>query len=95
MCSVVSDSLRPHGLYPARSLSPWDSPGKHTGVGCHVPSPGDLPDPGIVPASAGGVWNSQGGGKDKLLFFSLRSLVTVTNFFFKPRTDDYTTNSSA
>ena len=27
--------LRPHGLYPARLLWPWDSPGKNTGVGCH------------------------------------------------------------
>ena len=27
-CSVVSDSLRPQGLY-----SPWDSPGQSTGVG--------------------------------------------------------------
>ena len=26
--SVLSDSLRPHGLY-----SPWNSPGQHTGVG--------------------------------------------------------------
>ena len=26
--SVVSDSLQPHGLY-----SPWNSPGKITGVG--------------------------------------------------------------
>ena len=34
-CSVVSDSLRPHGLQPARLLCPWDSPGKNTGVGCH------------------------------------------------------------
>ena len=32
--SVVSDSLRPHGLQPVRLLSPWDSPGKNTGVGC-------------------------------------------------------------
>ena len=28
--------LRPHGLYPARLLCPWDSPGKNTGVGCHL-----------------------------------------------------------
>ena len=28
--SVMSDSLRPHGL-----LCPWDSPAKNTGVGCH------------------------------------------------------------
>ena len=32
--SVVSDSLRPHGLQPARPLCPWDAPGKNTGVGC-------------------------------------------------------------
>ena len=29
--------LWPHGLYPARLLSPWDSPGKHIGVDCHFP----------------------------------------------------------
>ena len=34
-CSVMSDSLRPHGLQPARLLRPWDSPGKNTGVGYH------------------------------------------------------------
>ena len=33
--SVVSDSLRPHGLEPARLLCPWDFPGKSTRVGCH------------------------------------------------------------
>ena len=30
-CSVLSDSVRPHGLLPARLLCPWDSPGKNTG----------------------------------------------------------------
>ena len=34
-CSVVSNSLRPHGLRPTRLLHPWDFPGKSTGVGCH------------------------------------------------------------
>ena len=29
-CSVVSDSLQPHGLY-----HPWNSPGQNTGVGSH------------------------------------------------------------
>ena len=29
-CSVMSDSLWPHGL-----LCPWDFPGKNTRVGCH------------------------------------------------------------
>ena len=33
-CSVVSDSLRPHGLQPTRLLGPWDFPGMNTGVGC-------------------------------------------------------------
>ena len=32
---VVSNSLQPHGLQPARLLCPWNSPGKNTGVGCH------------------------------------------------------------
>ena len=31
----VSDSSRPHGLYPTRLLCPWNFPGKSTGVGCH------------------------------------------------------------
>ena len=83
--SVMSDSLRPHGLN-----SPWSSPGQNTGVGsisflqgifpiqgsnprlphCRwilyqlshqgsprileriaIPSPGDLPDPGMKPGS--------------------------------------------
>ena len=33
--SVISNSLRPHGLWPTRILCPWNSPGKKTGVGCH------------------------------------------------------------
>ena len=33
--SVVSVSLRPHGLWPARLLCPQNFPGKDTGVGCH------------------------------------------------------------
>ena len=31
----MSDSLPPRGLWPARLLCPWDSPGENTGVGCH------------------------------------------------------------
>ena len=33
--SVVSNSLRPHGLWPTSLLPSWDSPGKSTGMGCH------------------------------------------------------------
>ena len=34
-CSVLSDSLRPHGLYSTRLLCPWDFPGKNAGTGFH------------------------------------------------------------
>ena len=48
--SVVSDSLRPHGLYPTRLLSKGFSRQEQwSGLPC--PPPGDLPDPGIKPAS--------------------------------------------
>ena len=30
--SVMSDSLQPHGLQPARLLCPWDSPSQKTGT---------------------------------------------------------------
>ena len=34
-CSVVYDSLRPHGLQSATLLCSWDFPGKNTEVSCH------------------------------------------------------------
>ena len=34
-CSVMSDSLWPHELWPARPLCPWNSPVKNTGVSSH------------------------------------------------------------
>ena len=33
--SVMSDSLWPHGLWPARPLCPWNSPGNNSGLGCY------------------------------------------------------------
>ena len=45
----MSDSLQPRGLEPAKLLCPWDYPGKNAGVS--FPPPGDLPDPGMEPAS--------------------------------------------
>ena len=60
--SVVSNSLRPHGLQPTRLLRPWDFPGKSTGVGCHCllhasqltldkESACNAGDPGSIPGS--------------------------------------------
>ena len=34
IASVLSNSLQPCGLHPARLLCPWDSPGNNTAVGC-------------------------------------------------------------
>ena len=36
VASILSNSLRPYGLQPARVFCPWDSPGKNTGVGYHA-----------------------------------------------------------
>ena len=38
MSSVVSDSVRPHGLQLARFLCPWDFSGKNTGVAFRSPT---------------------------------------------------------
>jgi len=48
-CSVMSDSLRSQGLWLTRLLCPWDSPGKNTGVGCHVLLQGIFPTQGLNP----------------------------------------------
>ena len=48
VCSVVSDSLLPHGLWSTRLLCPWDFLGKSTGAGCHYLQGMDLSDPGIL-----------------------------------------------
>ena len=42
-CTVLSDSLQPHGLQPASLLCPWDSPGKSTGVDSHALLQGIFP----------------------------------------------------
>ena len=51
--SVVSSSLGPHGLQPARLLCPRNFPGKNSGVGCHSLLQGIFPtqgqNPGLLP----------------------------------------------
>ena len=44
ICSVLSDSLQPHGLY-----SPWNSPGQNTGVGSLFLLQGIFPTQGSNP----------------------------------------------
>ena len=49
VASVVSDSVRPHGLQPTRLLCPWDSPGKNTGVGCQTLTKGHIHNWALFP----------------------------------------------
>ena len=44
LCSVLSDSLPPHGL-----LCPWNFPGKNTEAGCHSFLQGIVPTQGLNP----------------------------------------------
>ena len=46
---VVPDSLQPDGLWPAGSSVHGESPGKHTGVGCHALLQGIFPTQGWNP----------------------------------------------
>ena len=48
--SVISDSLRPHGLWPTRLLCPRSSPGNNTLVGCHSFLQGLFPTQGSNPS---------------------------------------------
>ena len=51
-CSVLSNSLRPHGLYiAARILCPWGFSRQEYWRVLPRPSPGDLPKPGVEPSS--------------------------------------------
>ena len=45
--SVMSHSLRPHGLQSTSFLCPWSSPGRSTGVGCHFLLQGIFPTQGL------------------------------------------------
>ena len=44
---VVSDSLQHYRLQPPSLLCPWNSPGKNTGVGCHILIQGIFPTQGL------------------------------------------------
>ena len=48
-CSVISDSLWPHGQRSLAGYIHGDSPGKNTGVGCHVLLQGIFPTQGSNP----------------------------------------------
>ena len=47
-CSVTSDSLWPHGLYPARLPCPWGFSRQEYWSGLPCPPPGNLANPGLL-----------------------------------------------
>ena len=72
VCSVVSDSLGPHGLQSARLICPWDFPGKNTWLGCHFLLQGIFLAQGLnlcllhSPALAGGFPTTVPSGKPQM-----------------------------
>ena len=78
----MSDSLKLHGLQPARLLCLWDSPGKNLSR-LLFPPPGDLPDPGtelvspLVPALAGRFFTTEPPGKPKNKLLVLKKVLIV------------------
>ena len=74
---VVSNSLEPLGLQPARFFCPQNSPGKNPGEDSHSLLQGDLPDPGIKPGSTSlqvGPLLSEPLGKSTFTGYQLRVL---------------------
>ena len=65
--SAVSSSLQPHGLQPDRLLCPRGFSRQEHWSGLPCPPPGDLPSPGIKPASlmSPAVVSNQGVGQGK------------------------------
>ena len=68
LCSVVSDSVRPHGLQPSRLLCPWDSPGKilewaAISFSRGSSRPRDQTSVSVSPALAGGFFTTAPPGK--------------------------------
>ena len=49
-CTVMSNSLQPHGLYLTRLLCLWVSPGKNSGVGSYFLLQGIFPAQGSNPS---------------------------------------------
>ena len=89
ICSVLSDSLRPHGLQPIRLFCPQDSPGKKTGVGCLSLLQGTFLTQGSNPcllrllALAGGFLplNHLGSLGECILDYNIHSVIQTTYLF--------------
>ena len=75
--SVISDSLRPHGLQPTRLLCPWDSPGKRPRVGYHfllqgTSQPKELTHVSCISSIANGFFTTEPPGKPGTALTSIK-----------------------
>ena len=83
-CSVVSDSLRPHGQARQAPLSMGFSR-QHYWSGLPFPPPRDLPDPGIKPESpafAGGFFTTEPPGKPPSKFLGRHKFCESCSEYF-------------
>ena len=85
--SVVSDSLWPHELQPARLLCPWGFSRQEDWSEVPCPPPGDLPNPGIEPRSPilqADSLPSEPPGKPFLLYtcMFISTILVSVKFFF-------------
>ena len=86
VCSVVSDSQRPHGLQRTRLFRPQDFPGKSTVVGCHFitvdwnAKVGSQEIPGVTGKFGLGVQNEAG---QRLIEFCQENTLVIANTTFQ------------
>ena len=83
-CSVVSNSLGPHGLQQSRLLRPWSPPVKNTGVSCHsLPRGSSQPrDQTLVSCIIGRVFTIWATGEAQDIFKIWETLNLTEHFSF-------------
>ena len=84
-CSVVSDSLLPHGLQPTSLLCPWGFSRQEYWSGLPCPPPEDLPNPGIKsrsPALQADSLPSEPPGWEAYLAHSRHSINSCKNKYY-------------
>ena len=69
-CSVMSDSLGPHGLQPSRLHCPWHFPGNNTGERCHFLLQGVILTHDSCVSCIGRYFNTAPHGRPSFLYFS-------------------------
>ena len=91
-CPVVSDSLRPHGLWLTRFLHPWGFSRQEYWSGLLCPPPGDLPNSRIkprCPSLQADSLPSEPPGKPMNTITGVGSLLLSQGIFLTPRSQTW------